>query len=106
MTNRALKVKGYRVLVKPDPIEETINGFIMVNDKKLERAGQIIGTVIEVGALCWTNHIDPAPWCEVGDLVLYSRYAGKFVNDPNTNEEFVILNDEDIICTVHREESI
>lgn len=102
MTQKALSVKGYRLMVKPDDITMKVGSFVIAGDKQLERAGQIIGTVVEIGHLCWTQYEDDTPWCQVGDAVLYSRYAGKFVTDPASQEEFVLLNDEDIICTVAR----
>lgn len=101
-----IHVKGRRLLVKPDPIEETVNGFVMVTDKKLERAGQIVGTLVSIGHLCWKDFSDETPWAEVGDAVLYSRYAGKFVEDPLSGENYVILNDEDIIAKITRKESV
>lgn len=96
----SIKVKGYRLMVKADPIEEISKGGIVLSvDKTRERAAQNIGTVVSIGDQCFTQY-EGEPWCEVGDTVLYSRYAGKFVMDPVTQEEYVLLNDEDVIATI------
>ena len=43
---------------------------------------------------------DLAPWCKVGDLVLIARYSGEDKVDPDTEEVFRIINDEDIFATL------
>jgi co-chaperonin GroES (HSP10) len=40
----------------------------------------------------------------VGDFVLWAKYAGVGVIDPETNEKLVILNDEDVLCILKRGE--
>jgi hypothetical protein len=39
----------------------------------------------------------------IGDYIAYARFAGKALEDPYTQEEFVALNDEDIVCVFHQE---
>lgn len=95
--------KGYRILVKPDAVEETYgeSKLVVVEDKRIAKAANVKGTVVAMGSLAYKGFAeDPTPWCEVGDRVLYSQYAGKFIEDPITEEEYVILNDEDIIATI------
>lgn len=95
--------KGYRVLVVPDQVEETYGEMKIqvVTDKKIAKASIIKGTVVAVGELAFKGFKEGSdPWCSVGDRVLYSQYAGKFLEDPITEEEYVILNDEDIIATI------
>lgn len=97
-----IHTKGYRVLVKPDPIEEMSEGGIFLNaDKKLERAGQMRGTLVDVGKHAWEEY--ETPWAQVGDWVLYARYAGKQIEDPITKEDYHVMNDEDIIAVLDRE---
>lgn len=98
-----IHVKGRRVLVSPDPIEETSQGgIILAQDKKMERAAVMRGTVLEVGHLCWKDFTDETPWCEVGDWVMYSPYAGQVIVDPVTKEKVLVMNDEDVIGTIDR----
>ena len=58
------------------------------------------GTVVDIGAECWP---DQEPWCKVGDLIAWSKFAGKFVIDEN-EDKFVIINDQDVLCTLERKE--
>jgi co-chaperonin GroES (HSP10) len=95
---------GHRVLVKPDPIEQTTAaGIVIVMDEKLAAADQMRGTLVAVGEQAWkafSKDYNGSPWASVGDRVLYARYAGKLVEDPSSGEDYVILNDEDIIATL------
>jgi len=99
-----INVTGYRILLKTDEIEKvTDGGIILVQDEKLVESGQQFGTVVGIGADCWTdskgNHLNP--WCKEGDKVLYAKHAGRFVYDPATNEEYMVLNDTDILAVIN-----
>lgn len=95
---------GHRVLIKPDPVEESTKSGIIVtppNKKKMEEAGQIYGTVIKVGFQAFEAFGDGTPWVEEGDRVIFAKYAGRFVSDPDDDEtQYMICNDEDIIGKV------
>lgn len=92
-----LKVCGHRLMIKPDPVEKkTASGIVLAVDEKLHRAATDVGTVVQVGETAWFGFADNRQWCAVGDKVQYARYASKFVIDPETDEEFVILNDDDV----------
>ena len=62
------------------------------------------GTVVDVGPLAWVdynkNSILKSPWVKIGDKILYSRYGGKLIQDPETKEEFIILDDGDVLCKI------
>jgi len=89
---------GYRVLVRADPIEtETESGIVLVQNERLERAAQTNGTLIAIGNEAWKGDI---PWAIVGDRVSYIRHSGKLIVDPETEEEYYILNDEDILSII------
>ena len=89
---------GYRVLVRADAIEtESDGGIILIQDEKLERAAQTNGTLVRIGGSAWDGE---KPWAEVGDRVTYIRHSGKPIIDPETNEEFVIINDQDILSII------
>lgn len=93
---------GYRVLVKADSVEEVTEAGIIVysneRDLLLEKAAQTFGTLVAVGESAW--HDQPSAWAKVGDRVSYSKHGGKFIKDPETGEEFVILNDDDITSII------
>jgi co-chaperonin GroES (HSP10) len=99
---------GFRVLVKPDPIEETTEGgIILAVDKKLEEGAQVTGIVIDVGPEAYRAFNKAAgfeqyrPWVRPGDHIFYARYAGKRVIDEATKEELLFLNDEDVAGLVN-----
>ncbi len=99
-----LEVKGYRILVKPDPLETVReSGIILVLDEKLERSGQQFGTVIGIGHTCWQSGSDNQEWCVVGDRILFSKHSGRFVYDPDTEEELMVMNDDDVLCRIVKE---
>ena len=93
---------GYRVLVKPDPLEEMSEGGILIArlDADAEKAATTVGTMVALGKEAWNMHENRSPWAEVGDRVYYAKYAGKRVVDPESKEEYLILNDEDILGVI------
>jgi co-chaperonin GroES (HSP10) len=111
----ALTPLGHRFLIKADEVETTLpSGVVVVVDEKLEKAGQMRGTVVGVGPSAYKafreinedngQEVNGRPWVQVGDYVLYARYAGKQVEDPTTKEEFVVCMDEDIVLRIDLEE--
>ena len=101
--NLNIHPKGYRILVKADEIEEeTEAGIFIVQDKNMERAAQMKGTLVAVGEYAWDRYDNP--WAKVGDCVLYAKHSGKNVEDPVTKENYVIMNDEDLIAVLERGE--
>lgn len=99
------RVVGHRVLVKPEEVETISSGGIhLVVDEVRERAAQQVGTIIKIGPMSWKafDRNDPnwAPWAKVGDKVIYTKYGGKFITDPDTQEKYVVLNDEDITVVI------
>lgn len=95
---------GHRVLVKPLPLEkQSKGGILLAHDERKEKA-QIRGTVLAVGPNAWKAYDDGHAWAAVGDEVFYAQYGGYLIRDPVTDEEFRLLNDEDV-CAVVRKES-
>lgn len=99
-----IQVKGRRLLVKPDEITTKVGMFEIPTDKKLERAGQMRGTIVSVGHLCWKDFSDETPWCKEGDWVQYVRYAGATIEDPVTKIDYHVMNDEDVVAVLRRGE--
>ena len=111
------KVKGYRLLLKVDSVEEEISegalkGFQMVHDekqKRMENSGQQTGIVLGIGETCWTDAtgIPMVPWCAVGDKILFSKHAARFIYTPGEDkvapEEFAVINDTDVIIVVEED---
>jgi len=95
----------HRLLVKPDTLEETsAGGIVMVRDKREQEAVDT-GIVFAIGPTCGKDFgVNELPY-SVGDKVAWAKYAGKVVTDPETDEEYLALNDEDIIVVIHGEKN-
>ena len=88
---------GYRVLVKPEPIEEKTAGGIIIAQTDPYKQAQCAGTIVAIGEACWRE--SPKPWAKVGDRVLFARYGG-LIRKGLDGEEYRILNDEQITCVI------
>lgn len=117
MTIEAL---GHRLTIRPDKVldseaEKTKQlaekaGFVLPEKIKesldseftRERASVDQGTVLTIGATAFRD-FGGEPWCAIGDYVAYARHAGKFVIDPDSGDEILVLNDEDIICRIKQD---
>jgi len=107
-----IKAKGDRVMLKPleeweanETGEKVTKGGIIIPDETAEKArvASTEGIVVSLGPAAYADYDEP--WCEVGEHVLYAKYGGVFIQDPDTKEKYVLLNDTDIICAVMREET-
>jgi co-chaperonin GroES (HSP10) len=99
-----IKVCGHRVLVKPEVEKQTASGIIIALDEHKERAASMYGTVMDVGESAWMD-FRTNPWCYEGDRVIFAKYAGRVVEDPEQPDtKFIILNDEDILAVVSHKE--
>lgn len=91
---------GYRVLVEPDAVEDSIPeelrkmGFKMEN--KREQDAVICGTLVKVGPTAWKEQ--DSPWAKEGDKVYFAKYGGHKIKDGE--KEYRLLNDEDITAVV------
>ena len=81
----------YRVILKPHIEKETKSGIVIARDERSQAINTDKGTVVFVG---------PKAECDVkpGDKVYYAKYGAKTIADPdNQDEYFILLNDEDIL---------
>lgn len=101
-----IKPVGHRVIVKPDEVEKTygdVGIVVYIEDEKREQAGIMVGTIVSAGDQAWkafSKDFDGEPWAKEGDYVFYARHAGKFIQDPYTEEMFLIMNDEDVLAVI------
>lgn len=106
------KVIGWRIMVKPQDVTEQIKEnlglkenltieipeFIKERHERATMSGEIVG----VGEWAFkayfrsTNGETFECPVKVGDNVTFSKYSGQQWTDPDTDEMFFILNDEDI----------
>jgi co-chaperonin GroES (HSP10) len=96
----------YKVLVKPDLVEETddtIRRFKALGmelpeaEKQRDKMRQITGTLISVGGKAFEDFGDPSP--KVGDKVYFAKYAG-IVLESDENEEYRLMSDKDITAVL------
>ncbi len=86
---------GDRVVIKPSPKEEVSRGGIVLPDTVKEKP--VEGEVIAVGAGKLTDDGKRLPMdVKVGDIVIYSKYAGTEFKDKD--EELVIMRESDILA--------
>jgi co-chaperonin GroES (HSP10) len=102
----------HRILVKPDNIEDKDEAFnaakrmgleIVKGEKDREQAAIDTGTVISFGETVFRDFGVEASPIKVGDTVVYARYAGKVIEDPEDKVKYVALNDEDVIAILTTE---
>jgi chaperonin GroES len=86
---------GDRVVIKPSPKEEVSRGGIVLPDTVKEKP--VEGEIIAVGAGKLTDDGKRLPMdVKVGDIVVYSKYAGTEFKDKD--EELVIMRESDILA--------
>ena len=95
-----LKPMRNTVLVKMDDIAEKTAGGMYIPDtaKDKEKAIGTSGLLIAVGVNAWEDIGDGKQQALPGQRVRFRRYAGTTVKDPVTDEEFWIMNDEDLLA--------
>ena len=105
-----MKAIGHRVHLKKLKIaEKAKEGSIIIaygdSEKAQERAQQY-GVIVDIGPDVWKGYrfyqdgkpVNGTPWAQVGDLVFIQRYAGHHANDLDTGDEYLVVNDNDILC--------
>lgn len=99
----------HRILVKAEKFEEFSEDvkrarsigleIPALEDHKRQQASVDRGEIVAIGQTAFRDYGIDCP-VKIGDVVSYARFAGKIIVDPETKEEFVALNDEDLICVV------
>lgn len=102
---------GNRILVKRDELEDhdpafrqAKNAGIVIpetEDQKRRQAGMDRGRVVALGSQAFKDEFYMGkPWCEVGDFILFAKYAGKPVTNHLTDEHFIVINDADVVAVL------
>lgn len=87
-----------KVLIKVTEADEVTKGGIVIPDSAKETPAQ--GEVISVGPdRILDNGTTVRMSVKEGDTVLYKKWTGSDVKDPEGNE-FKILSEEDILATI------
>jgi chaperonin GroES len=94
---------GYHILIVMPKVEEKTKGGVILptEAKSREDVASIVGKVISVGETAYPDtdyRFASGPWCQEGDWVMVSKYAGhRFEYD---GCEMRILNDDAILAVV------
>lgn len=72
-------------------------------DKKRAAAGVDQGVVVAIGPTAFRDFGIESP-IKTGDHVAFAKYSGKVITDPDDNEEYVALNDEDIVAIITKKD--
>jgi chaperonin GroES len=90
-----IKPLGKRVLIQRAKAQTT-KGGILLPDSAQEKPKE--GTVIAVGPGALDDEGNRQPLhVKAGDRILFSSYAGTEVKNPDSEDEFLILQEEDIL---------
>jgi co-chaperonin GroES (HSP10) len=89
---------GHYILVTPDDyVDETkTESGLVVTKSRIEKEGADTGVIYDIGPNAWKSFDDGKPWAQVGDRILFGRYAGYKVVDPDTEATYFVMNDDDI----------
>lgn len=99
-----IEVVGCRILVEPFKIQEHDKVFASAKaagiaipefSERKEEINVDKGTVLAIGPKA---HEDYVGTLKVGDVIGYSKFGGKFVQDPEDEKTYLIINDEDVVC--------
>jgi len=99
-----IEVPGCRLLIRPIKIEDADKtlkaakafGIILLeNDERRQQSAIDRGTVLQIGPKASEDYIGGV---KVGDMIGFAKFGGKFIQDPETEEMLLAINDEDVIC--------
>lgn len=102
----------HRIIVKQQKLNEAHKeyqraeaiGIIIPEheDNKRAQAGVDKGTVVSIGPTAYRDYGVDVP-IKVGDVIAFARYSGKTIVDPKDDEEYVALNDEDVVAILTKD---
>lgn len=90
---------GVRCILKPEGVKKVSDGGIDLSAISLrtQAINTDKGTIFMIGESAWYDK-PLKPDFKVGDKVVYAKYGAKTIENPeNQDEYFILLNDEDIL---------
>ena len=101
----------FRVLVKPYDVTEKDEAYkaakrmgldlSLENKLNREQAAMDKGIVLDWGPTAFGDYNCDNPLTK-GDEIVYAKHAGKEIEDPETGEKLVIINDEDVVAILRK----
>lgn len=109
-----IKPCGHRLLIKlaelkevDDVMGKAAKAGIILPDEHPDIIRQKMavdkGTVLSIGDTAFKDY-GGGPWCKVGDVIAFAKYSGKSITDLETNEKFLVINDEDVVAILKESE--
>ena len=96
MSAAGIRPVGHILLALPLELEQvSASGIILRTDSqdRKEEMGQTEATVIALGNTAYADQT--APWCKIGDNVVFARYAGT-ERDGSDGRKYRLINDLDV----------
>lgn len=98
-----IKPAGHRLLVKLKEADKVSKGGIKLfpdSDQERRTLGMQKAYVVEIGFQAFKDFSCGSNWCEVGDLIYMKKYAGEDIVNPETEELYRLINDEDVLAII------
>lgn len=99
-----IRMNGARLLVKEEKLEDTLHSGIVIQGRSKQQTN--IGTVLKVGDGAMLENGTKVPVAiKPGEVVIYSSFSGSPIKERSEDpDEFIILNERDVLCIVEPEE--
>lgn len=97
-----LQPRGRAVLVKT--YEPAVHSSVIaIPDSAKDRLQMVEqrATVLDIGPSAW--HDEPSPRAQVGDKVIFTKFAGYMAIGPADGETYRLINDRDIFAVITSE---
>ena len=100
----SIKVVRCRILVKPFELEEHDEVYARAKkagiavaemSERKEQTKIDRGTVLAIGPKCHEDYVGDLV---EGDVIGYAKFGGKFIQDPEDDKTYLVINDEDVVC--------
>ena len=89
----------HRVILKPYVLPKKSEGGIDLSaiSERSQAINTDRGIILMFGPQAWKDFGCKQPPFKVGDKVFYAKYGAKVLKDEDTEELYIILNDEDVL---------
>jgi chaperonin GroES len=98
-----IKPTGHMLLVLPTEVEVTTKSGIVLataTQSQRESSSQSEAIVIDRGNTAYSEQA--APWCEIGDKVVFAKYAGTICQGKD-GKTYRLINDLDVKAILEEE---
>ena len=95
-----IRINGARILVKEDKMGEKTDSGLVIPDRKKQHTNRGVVLAVGDGAML-ENGIKIPVNIKVGETVIYSSFSGSPVKEhEKDSEEYLILNERDVLCII------